>query len=89
MDSGRPGIPLCPSPDRVETTAVRDSDTAGVVSLKSLKKLHRVRPSKARPSASWGRYSDGPYQGSDQGRLYKEAFGPNVSRIAPRLGVIR
>ncbi len=38
---------------------------------------------------AWGRYSDGPYQGSDQGKIYKEAFGPNVSRVAPRLGVVR
>lgn len=38
---------------------------------------------------AWSRYSDGPYQGSDQGRIYKEAFGPNVSRVVPRLGIIQ
>ncbi|HYO51840.1 hypothetical protein [Archangium sp.] len=38
----------------------------------------------------WAEYPEGhPYFGSNQGDLYKMAFGPNVARIIPRLGVIR
>ncbi|WP_257457550.1 hypothetical protein [Archangium lipolyticum] len=38
----------------------------------------------------WYEYPPGhPYQGSNQGRMYQEAFGEEAARIVPRLGVIR
>jgi rRNA maturation protein Nop10 len=38
----------------------------------------------------WNKYPPGhPYQGSNQGAMYHEAFGEAPVRIVPRLGVIR
>ncbi len=39
---------------------------------------------------NWSDYPPGhPYQGSNQGKIYTEAFGEEPARILPRLGVIR
>ncbi|MCY1076485.1 hypothetical protein [Archangium lansingense] len=38
----------------------------------------------------WTKYPEGhPYSGYDQGAMYEMAFGSNVARIIPRLGVVR